>query len=76
MKAAYSFNSGRAALMAVLAALELERGSEVLLQAFTCNAAANPVIWSGLAPVYVDCDQNYNLSVEDLKKKSRPNRGR
>ena len=72
VKAAYSFNSGRAALMAVLAALELERGSEVLLQAFTCNAAANPVIWSGLAPVYVDCDQNYNLSVEDLKKKITP----
>ena len=72
VKAAYSFNSGRSALMAILQALELESGSEVLLQAFTCNAAANPIIWSGLAPVYVDCDQNYNLSVDDLKKKITP----
>ncbi len=72
VKAAYSFNSGRSALMAVLQGLELEKGSEVLLQAFTCNAAANPIIWSGLQPVYVDCDQNYNLSVEDLKKKITP----
>jgi len=72
VKAAYSFNSGRSALMAILRSLELKKGSEVLLQAFTCNAAANPIIWSGLSPVYVDCDQNYNLSVDDLKKKITP----
>lgn len=72
VKAAYSFNSGRSALMAILQALELENGSQVLLQALTCNAAANPIIWSGLKPVYVDCDQNYNLSVDDLKKKITP----
>ncbi|MFZ3073515.1 MAG: aminotransferase class I/II-fold pyridoxal phosphate-dependent enzyme [Minisyncoccales bacterium] len=69
VKHAYSFNSGRSSLMAVLDALELPKGSQVLLQAFTCNAAANPIRWAGLEPVFVDCDQNYNLSVEDLKKK-------
>ncbi len=68
-KHAYAFNSGRSALMAILAAMELENGSEVLLQAFTCNAAVNPIRWAGLEPVFVDCDQNYNLSAEDLKKK-------
>lgn len=69
VKYAYSFNSGRSSLMAIMAALELPEGSQVLLQAFTCNAAANPIRWAGLAPVFVDCDQNYNLSAEDLKKK-------
>jgi dTDP-4-amino-4,6-dideoxygalactose transaminase len=69
VKHAYSFNSGRSSLMAVLNALELENGSEVLLQAFTCNAAANPIIWSGLKPVYVDCNNNYNIDIDDLKKK-------
>jgi dTDP-4-amino-4,6-dideoxygalactose transaminase len=69
VKHAHSFNSGRSSLMAVLNALELENGSEVLLQAFTCNAAVNPVIWSGLKPVYVDCNNNYNIDVEDIKKK-------
>jgi dTDP-4-amino-4,6-dideoxygalactose transaminase len=72
VKHAYSFNSGRSALMAVLHGLGLPSGAEVLLQAFTCNAAANPIRWSGLAPVFVDCDQNYNLSVQDLKKKITP----
>ena len=43
-----SFNSGRSALMAILDSLGLEKNSEVLLQAFTCNAAANPIIWSRL----------------------------
>jgi dTDP-4-amino-4,6-dideoxygalactose transaminase len=66
---AYSFNSGRASLMAIMYGLDFEPGSQVLLQAFTCNAAANPIRWSGLDPVFVDCDDNYNLSVSDLKKK-------
>jgi len=72
VKQAYSFNSGRSALVAILDGLGLGEGAEVLLQAFTCNAAVNPIRWAGLAPVFVDCDQNYNLSPEDLKKKITP----
>jgi len=70
IKYVFGFNSGRTALMAILKALDLEPGSEVLLQAFTCNAAVNPVLWTGLEPVYVDCDEdNFNIDIEDLKKK-------
>ncbi|MDD2696784.1 MAG: aminotransferase class I/II-fold pyridoxal phosphate-dependent enzyme [Candidatus Pacebacteria bacterium] len=70
VKCAFSFNSGRSALMAILNSLNLEKGSEVLLQAFTCNAAANPIIWSGFKPVYVDCDEKtFNMDSEDLKRK-------
>jgi perosamine synthetase len=64
-----SFNSGRSAFMAILEGLELEKGDEVLLQAFTCNAVPNPVIWSGFKPVYVDCNEEYNIDAEDLEKK-------
>ena len=67
---AISFNSGRSALIAILNSLGLEKDSEVLLQAFTCNAAANPIIWSGLKPVYVDCNETtFNIDIEDLKRK-------
>jgi perosamine synthetase len=72
VKHAYSFNSGRSSLMAIMQALVLPKGSQVLLQALTCNAAVNPIRWAGLEPVYVDCDENYNLSVVDLKKKITP----
>jgi len=69
-KHAISFNSGRSSLTAILDSLGLEKGSEILLQAFTCNAVANPVIWNDLNPVYVDCDEEtFNIDIEDLKRK-------
>lgn len=72
-KHAISFNSGRSALLAILDALELEKDDEVLLQAFTCNAVPNPVIWSGLKPVYVDCNESdFNIDAADLEKKITP----
>jgi dTDP-4-amino-4,6-dideoxygalactose transaminase len=74
VKYAYSFNSGRSAFYAILKALELPKKSEVALQAFTCNAVPNPVIWADLEPLYIDCNTNdYNLSVSDLGAKLTPN---
>jgi perosamine synthetase len=74
VKYAISFNSGRSSLMAILSAIKgislADARDEVLLQAFTCNAVPNPVIWSGLKPVYVDInEQTFNIDVEDLKRK-------
>ncbi len=67
---AFSFNSGRSSLFAILKSLNLEKGSDVLLQAFTCNAVPNPVLWAGSNPIYVDCDkETFNINVEDLKNK-------
>lgn len=50
------FNSGRSALLTYLRSLQLPDQSEVLLQAFTCNAVVNPILWSNLKPVYVDIE--------------------
>ncbi len=68
-KYAISFNSGRSSLYAILEALELPSGSKVLMQAFTCNAVVNPILWAGLEPVYVDCADDFNIDVVDLKAK-------
>jgi len=69
VKYAISFNSGRSALMAILSSLELKEGDQVLLQAFTCNAAVNPILNQGAKPIFVDVDQTINLDPNDLKKK-------
>ena len=74
VKYAFSFNSGRSSLFAILKALGevegLKSGDGVLLQAFTCNAVPNPVLWAGLQPIYVDCNKDdFNIDVEDLKSK-------
>lgn len=85
VKYAFSFNSGRSALLAILNALKendlssepLAEQDEVLLQTFTCNAAANPVIWAGLKPVYIDCDEKtFNIDAEDLKRTLRQAQGK
>jgi len=74
VKYAFSFNSGRSSFFAILKALSeaegLKSGDEVLLQAFTCNAVPNPILWAGLNPVYVDCNKDdFNINVNDLKSK-------
>lgn len=64
VKYAVSFNSGRSGLYALLKSLDLPKGSDVALQAFTCNAVPNPVLWAGLNPVYVDCANDFNAAVK------------
>lgn len=68
-KNAFSFNSGRSSLIAILKAMEIGRGDEVILQAFTCNAAVNPILHAGAKPVFADIDDTLNISVEEVKKK-------
>jgi dTDP-4-amino-4,6-dideoxygalactose transaminase len=66
----FAFNSGRSSFFALLKALDLDKGSEVILQAFTCNAVPNPILWAGLEPVYVDCNKDdFNMDVADLASK-------
>jgi len=72
VKYAFSFNSGRSGLMAILRAMEIKEGNEMLLQAFTCNSAVNPILYFGAKPVFVDIDETINLDPEDLKKKITP----
>jgi dTDP-4-amino-4,6-dideoxygalactose transaminase len=69
VKYTFAFNSGRAGLMAILKAMEIKQDNEVLLQAFTCNSAVNPILNFGAKPVFVDVDETLNLDPEDLKKK-------
>ncbi len=70
MRHAFALNSGRSAFLAILNSLGLEKGGEVLLQAFTCNAAVNPIIWAGLKPVFVDIEkETLNINSRDLEGK-------
>jgi len=69
----FSFNSGRSAFLAILEALGIKEGDEVLLQAFTCNAAVNPILEVGARPVFVDIDNTLNIDPVALRKKITPN---
>lgn len=67
VKYAVSFNSGRSSLYAILTAINPQKNSNILLQAFTCNALVNPVLWANLKPIYIDCDNNFNINIDLLK---------
>jgi perosamine synthetase len=51
------FWRGRVALYAILRALGVGSGDEVIVPAFTCVAVPNAVLYAGATPVYVDIDE-------------------
>lgn len=65
---AVSFNSGRSALMAILKTFKIGEGDEVLVQAFTCVAVPDPIIWVGAKPRFVDIDETLNIDPRLLEK--------
>ncbi|MBI4990856.1 aminotransferase class I/II-fold pyridoxal phosphate-dependent enzyme [Candidatus Gottesmanbacteria bacterium] len=65
---AVSFNSGRSALYALLKIFNIGRGDEVILQAFTCVAVPDPVIWTGAKPIFVDIEETLNIDPGLLEK--------
>jgi perosamine synthetase len=67
-----SYNSGRSAFLAILKALDFKDG-EIIVQGFTCNALINPIIWSGLKPVYIDIDDTLNMNPDLIEQKINNN---
>ncbi|OGG25902.1 hypothetical protein A3E42_06300 [Candidatus Gottesmanbacteria bacterium RIFCSPHIGHO2_12_FULL_40_13] len=64
----FFFNSGRSALFCLLKSLSIGPGDEVIVQAFTCVAVPDPVIWVGARPVFTDIDASLNIKIESLEK--------
>lgn len=66
---AFATNSGRSAEYIALKSIGVKKGDEVIIQAFTCVAVPNSILWLGATPVYADIDESYNIDPEDLRKK-------
>jgi len=67
---AMATDSARSALYILLINLDIPKGSEVILPAFSCMVIANAVKWAGLTPMFADCNtQNFNYDLNDLTKK-------
>lgn len=73
-----ALSSGTAALHLGLVALDVKPGDEVIVQSLTFSASANPVIYQGATPVFVDSEpQTWNIdpvlldkAIADRKKKT------
>jgi perosamine synthetase len=67
---AVSVSNGSAALEVAVMALELEKGSEIIVPTFTIISCLAPIIRCGLKPVLVDSYQDtWNMNVEQIEDK-------
>lgn len=66
---ALALNSGRSALYLILKALDISYGDEVIIQALTCVAVPNSILWTGAKPVYADVGDDFNLEPKDVDRK-------
>lgn len=63
-----ALSSGTAALHLALILLGVKSGDEVICQSLTFAASANPIIYQGATPVFVDSEeQTWNMSPEFLE---------
>lgn len=69
VRSAFSYGSGRAALMEILKAIEVKQGDEVIVPGYTCIVTPAAVIALGAKPVYADIDvDTLNISPAAVEK--------
>jgi dTDP-4-amino-4,6-dideoxygalactose transaminase len=65
---AAALSSGTAAIHLALIILGVTRGDEVLCQSFTFAATANPIVYQGATPVFIDSEaETWNMHPEFLE---------
>lgn len=80
-KNAAALSSGTAAIHLALILLDVKAGDEVICQSFTFSASANPIVYQGATPIFIDsetdtwnmCPKQLRLAIEDrLSKGKKP----
>ena len=63
-----ALSSGTAAIHLALILLGVSKGDEVLCQSFTFSASANPIVYQGAIPVFIDSElDTWNMCPEQLE---------
>ncbi|WP_257906412.1 UDP-4-amino-4,6-dideoxy-alpha-D-N-acetyl-D-glucosamine transaminase [Campylobacter lari] len=65
---ALALNAATAAIHLALRVLGIKEGDVVLASSFTFIASVAPISYMNATPVFIDCDETYNLDVNLLKK--------
>lgn len=64
---------GRVALYALLKAMNVKEGDEVIVPAFTCVVVPNAIKYCGATPIYVDINSTtYNTDIDKIEEKITP----
>jgi len=63
-----TLSSGTAAIHLALILLNVKHGDEVICQSFTFSASANPIVYQGATPIFIDSEnETWNLCPEQLE---------
>lgn len=66
---ASAFSAGRVALSAILDAIGVGAGDEVVVPGYTCVAVPNPILFAGARPVYADIDPaTLNITAQSVEQ--------
>ncbi len=68
IKATLCLNSASAGLELMLRWFGVKEGDEVILPAYTYSATANVVVHCGAKPVFIDIEDDFNISVKRIEK--------
>ena len=64
-----ALSAGTAAIHLALILLDVKAGDEVICQSFTFSASANPIVYQGATPVFVDSEKDtWNMDPELLRE--------
>jgi len=64
--------SGTTALTLALASLKIGNGDEVIVPNFTFVSTAWAVTYLGAKPIFVDCDESFNIDLDKIEQKITP----
>ena len=67
-KATLCVNSASAGLELMLRWYGIKEGDEVIIPAYTYTATANVVVHCGAKPVFVDINEDFNISLKAIEK--------
>ena len=66
---AIATSSGASALHLALIAIGISKNDEVIIPSYTCIAVAFPVLYLQAKPILADVNDDYNISIIEIKKK-------
>ena len=67
---AFFFYRGSISLYALLKAMDIQPGDEVILQVFTCDSVPGTIVRAGGQPIYVDIDpRTFNMDPAKIEEK-------
>jgi dTDP-4-amino-4,6-dideoxygalactose transaminase len=68
IKSVAALSSGTAAIHLALIILGVEQGDEVICQSFTFSATANPIVYQGAIPIFIDSEpETWNMDPKLLE---------